>query len=257
MNFEAQNYPREFDFAEIFGIAKNIYTSNYTQIFKMEFYIAFPLNILLIVLFPIGVPEINPETFQITGLNYLNFLINVVLGFFSLISLASVQLYIHNKISNPEFEQGIVDTFKSAFHYFPRMIVSYLAYTGLVVLGSIFFLIPGIYFALIFGFSLFAIVIRDMSISNAFDYSNQLSKGRRMYVLSMFLFLLLLMIIMQIVGGVVMQILQDKIYQAVIATLINVISAYFYVFLYVLFINLEDTIHFRNPNYFRMNENQI
>jgi uncharacterized membrane protein len=69
------------------------------------------------------------------------------------------------------------------FKYFWRMLGATILLALIVIIGTVFFIIPGIYLALRYQYTLAAIVDKDMSITEAMDYSSKLTDKIKMRLL--------------------------------------------------------------------------
>lgn len=76
-----------------------------------------------------------------------------------------------------------------------RFLVTSFLYALLVIVGTILFIIPGIYFAVKYGLSLYFIVDRDAKIGEAFSLSSQATKGQKWNLLGLGILIILINIV--------------------------------------------------------------
>ncbi len=105
--------------------------------------------------------------------------------------------------------KGEVSSFKDTFNYimgkFWKIILAYVAFIIIMVVGTFLLVIPGIIFYFMFMFNTCLILDKDMGVIEAFNSSRNLTHGRKMELFSLVvLFNLIIFLPLLIIVGVIM-----------------------------------------------------
>ncbi|OPX44292.1 hypothetical protein CLHUN_18460 [Ruminiclostridium hungatei] len=105
-----------------------------------------------------------------------------------LITNLFLSVYMYSYISELKGKtSGIAASFKGAFRNFGRLVVYNILFGLLVLMGLIFFVIPGIIAYIIFIFGFCYILDLKLNVADAFTASSELTKRRKMQIVSVFM----------------------------------------------------------------------
>lgn len=158
----------------IFTIAAALRFSWRSALKHLPFFIK--LALLLLALFA-------GETYISERLHLLNAKTKYILlvcnfTFFTLVLHRLVDLgVIHAAIDFSRERQPTWEKVLTSLYLIGRYLLAYLLYTGLMILGGLFFIVPGAYVALKYGFMPYLLVDQKVSIREAFRQSSILRKG--------------------------------------------------------------------------------
>lgn len=114
----------------------------------------------------------------------------LVLGTAILVKLLSnlfLSVYMFSYISELRGkETGFRASFKGAFKHLGRLIGYNILFGLLVIIGLMFFIVPGIIAYIIFVFGFCYILDLKLNISDAFTASNEISRGKKTQIISVF-----------------------------------------------------------------------
>lgn len=112
----------------------------------------------------------------------------LVLGLVILVKLLSnlfLSVYMFSYISELRGkETGFKASFKGAFKHLGRLICYNILFGLLVVIGLMFFVIPGVIAYVIFVFGYCYILDLKLNVSDAFTASNEVTRGKKMQIIS-------------------------------------------------------------------------
>lgn len=114
----------------------------------------------------------------------------IVLGVMLLVKLVSnlfLSVYMYSYISELKGKDtGFAASFKGAFKHLGRLIAYNLLFGLLVMIGLMFFIVPGVIAYIIFVFGYCYILDLKLSISDAFTASNDITRGQKVQIISVF-----------------------------------------------------------------------
>jgi uncharacterized membrane protein len=128
-------------------------------------------GLIMTIVSSVGSGDVNDQS---TTRSLIGFILSawITAGFYKI----TLSLYEEKKLAVTEiFTQ---------FKYFWRILGASLLLAIIVIIGTLFFIIPGIYLALRYQFTLAAIVDKDMSITEAMDYSSKLTDKVKLRLLA-------------------------------------------------------------------------
>ena len=82
-----------------------------------------------------------------------------------------------------DYNTATYNSFFSCMHLVLRAWGASLLYSGIVILGLIFFVVPGVYFAIKYFFYLLFIVDKEVGIRRAFENSAEITQGAKLKLL--------------------------------------------------------------------------
>ncbi len=183
---------KELGIIECLAIGRNIFRKKQMEILAVAFLIGIPVNILLAFAYKmvaginlnINLEEITQSTEalnsfiqsgQYTTLGLYLFVVVIIQGmFFPLVTMAAARIskdFIYGK--TPNVSQAIMEAFQKGW----ILIIAAAIHETLVFSGTLFFIVPGLYFQIIFFFYVYAIMLDDKGIIESMLYSNSLVKG--------------------------------------------------------------------------------
>ncbi len=113
-----------------------------------------------------------------------------LLGVMLLVKLVSnmfLSVYMYSYISELRGKDtGFAASFKGAFKHMGRLIGYNILFGLLVMIGLMFFVVPGVIAYIIFVFGFCYILDLKLSISDAFTASNEITKGQKTQIISIF-----------------------------------------------------------------------
>ena len=143
--------------------------------------------------------DIYQESFNILKDNIVVCIANTLIAFIAIVLFAITILgivaipaiaggYIHSFLRMSKGERvDIGDFFKYGFNKFGKLLLAGILYPIGVMLGFMFFIIPGIYLMMRWFFVVPLIMDKDLRVSEAFDYSGKISNGIFWDIFSIFI----------------------------------------------------------------------
>lgn len=183
---------RELGFMEILSIGMKLFTKNLKAIMIVVAFIFFPISILneliwvkindsLMVLNDVMKGEVISQNLplynQAFGMLLRNYLLDIIVMLF----LAPVGVIAIAKITKSDLcneNMKVRDAIGEAMSCLWGLIVTGIICYGLVFIGSLFFLIPGLYLGIIWTFYEYIIGFRGIKGWKALEYSKKLIQGR-------------------------------------------------------------------------------
>ncbi|NMB95103.1 MAG: hypothetical protein GYA02_00585 [Clostridiaceae bacterium] len=115
----------------------------------------------------------------------INILINVAIFF--ILNIAST-VYLHSYIT--EIKGGVASLKESLKHIlsnFVKIIVAYLTFMAIIIIGILLLIIPAIIFNYMFMFYICYLVDKDIRIKDSFNASKNITTGRRLEIFAIFI----------------------------------------------------------------------
>jgi len=142
------------------------------RLFFKNFRLLFPL-LLIYFIFYFSSSYFSKLYVNIRFITYLSiipyFLFNLIIG--------SITIYTVSKIIKKE-KSNYKESTRFIFTKFWNLLTTYLIATVIIILGTILFIIPGIYFGILYTFVLYVVLFKDLKNKEALNYSEKLVKGR-------------------------------------------------------------------------------
>lgn len=137
------------------------------------------------------------------GLYLLLFVLGITL-LLKLVSNLFLSVYMYSYISElRNKDSGYIASFKGAFKHIGRLIVYNIIFGLMVLIGSMFFIVPGILAYIIFVFGFCYILDLKLNLSDAMTASSEITKGKKTQIVSVFVgfFLLFKLPILLVISG--------------------------------------------------------
>jgi len=138
---------------------------------------------------------------------HIIYLMLIVLGTALLVKLVSnlfISVYMYSYISELRGKDtGIIASFKGTFKHMGRLIFYNIIFGLMILIGSMFFIVPGIIAYIIFVFGFCYILDLKLSIPDAMTASTEITKGNKTQIASVFIgfFLLFELPIFLLISG--------------------------------------------------------
>lgn len=125
--------------------------------------------------FSLGMEENLDESFSFFALSLWSYLMTMIVYFWmGLFAIAYIKIY-NERESDERITTG--EVWKVMMRYFGKALGWNILYGMMIGFGIIIFLIPGIYLAIVFIFTLYFMVLSEQPFSQAMSSSSQLVKG--------------------------------------------------------------------------------
>ena len=110
---------------------------------------------------------------------FVTYLLTLILAFWlQLFGVAYLRLYVDQYKAGEEIKITWQELLKVMWRYLGKVLRLNVIYLLVIVVGVVFFIIPGIYVAVIFMFGIYFMMIRDKKMSSAFAASVDLCHGQ-------------------------------------------------------------------------------
>lgn len=233
-----QQYPYQFNIAEVIAISKNLLNENYIAIFTILFLFHFPA-IIVGVFFPF--PELKVGEDPITWFQNIPGKNIAIFFFFSLISkisIPAIQRFVYNAIyaKTNNYKQAIAEAMQNYFFYF----LSVILFAIILSVGILMLVLPAIFafFALYFAMHLSGIY--RFNPSDAISYCWKLVKVTKSQTLNIILFSNLISFTMILIGALIISLFKSEATNIIIQTSILPILGFCTIFESVYIMNLND-----------------
>jgi hypothetical protein len=134
---------------------------------------------------------IPTETEKALSSEHMIYLLLIILGTVLLVKLVSnlfLSVYMYSYICELRGKDtGFIASFKGTFKHMWRLIVYNIVFGLLVLIGSMFFIVPGIIAYIIFVFGFCYILDLKLNISDAMTASTEITKGKKTQIFSVFI----------------------------------------------------------------------
>lgn len=244
-----QNQEQQFyELGELFEISWNIFKQYYKVILSVIAIITIPLNFISTSIY-------DPATIQATLMEVLEngaeLPIKELSGFFIISALTNVLviLSITNivDICSKEETPDIQLTFnKIAVKIIPAIIL-WVLYSVLVLMGTMFFILPGVVIGVLGFFGLYSISISEQTPIEALKYSKNIISGYAWKVFAYIIVIAISNILVTTITTIPLSYVSDSIFWNTIISINNaLISSFFYVIYAVMFINYRNVFESTN-----------
>jgi len=217
-----------------FELTQNTFHLFFSNIQKIAEIIVIPVLIIFVASF--FEPAVDDSSSTIDSILYLTtLLVSSIAGIFMTIALV-------HSIANPALT--LSEAYRRASLQFLRYFVYIVAYSALVFLGLVLFIVPGIWLAILLGSGMYYVMLKDYKAGEALQASKTLVSGRWWKVAGKTLFMILVLVLLGIPTGILIYVLGLFIpntnfvyaFSSVLTTITTSISI---IYFYLLFLDLE------------------
>ena len=204
----------EFGVASVLNKSFSTYFRNFLPFTAIAYAVNLPLTIWLM-----WVGERGPET-VVTPVHWLTFAVGIVLSLtLSLVMTASVVYGVFQQLHGVPVR--VADCLRAVLRRFWVVAAASLATGIIIVIASVFLIIPGIIAAATFFVVVPAVVVEGLGVGASVDRSRDLTAGKRWPLVEIIIVLGVISIVVSLVASRVGVLLMNAIQNAVIVQLID------------------------------------
>lgn len=167
-------YTAPYTIGAIIREARSVFSQNLNLIIGISLVVSAPVVVLTIGAGVDPMADTNTlstaENLKLAGIELFSYLIGLV-GFISL-------LLVTKRSIEGVSQSSVGDTLRESLAYWPRTLGTGIVFGILITLLFLLLIVPGIIFAVYWGFAFAAVVYRNVAGTHALRYSKQMVKGR-------------------------------------------------------------------------------
>lgn len=240
---QEENYPRVFEIEEIISISWAFYKRHFWSLALItliavipSIYITLATDTEKILSASLDFTNTN-KSFPVIDINVLKIVLFSIL--ISTFTFLAKLIFINDTL----FSEGnkVGESLLKALNKFVPYFVTMLIFVIGIVTGTVLFIIPGIAFGVYFGFSTFALALKNKTIFESFTYSLDIVSGRWLKCAFYFLVLVLLNFALALPLSLLIVSFHNNIILVIANTFSALITNFIEIAIVVFFINFDDT----------------
>lgn len=232
----------QYGLGELFSESWKYFSKNFVNILIVVLIIYVPINLILSI---IPVAPVDSENFESSFRMYSN-ISRLLEGIFGIVVMGGITLMIGKSVRGEicDWKESLRFGFSKWGNLF---LTNFLG--GLIILGlTLCLIIPGVIWINYYIFSIPVVVLRNMRGKKALDYSKSLVKGRWWKIFGYMFAVGVVYAVLVLISTILFGLIPDIFLVSTISvTVIDLLYAFYIVFLVILFLNTEHQVYPPQP----------